>query len=441
MPEGRDDIEFGFNPEPFVNGFKKMNESMAHTEKNTENLVKKISQGMMSAVMKVGAVAGGFLGLKAIMGKIPEIGMVFKQAGDIFFKNLLWPLRKELMPLLQGILNWVRDNRGQFVVWGQTIANIFRVIMVVGKEIFEVAKAIGKTFLGFINNVFGSQIKSFDELLNVLTFKFALVAEFIGGILTKILGNPFFKDIISFLGNLVGMIAGIGTDIIGPIVDGIMSSGLKNADAPIKSIMAAVEGLMKTIKAFTGTPEVQGFFKLLGNVFGDSVQFVLLNFASALEALTDAIQWLIFGIQALIEVAKGTPWDQIGKMATDLASAQGARWSNIGKGYQSLGKDVMNQLAPITGIGGKEGRATPKPGEYIPYKVQDALITKDGKVIKFDPADNIMASKGNGAHVSIGDIHITVTEGNARQAGVNFANGVYDQIRRQLNHEFVGIGN
>ena len=81
-------------------------------------------------------------------------------------------------------------------------------------------------------------------------------------------------------------------------------------------------------------------------------------------------------------------------------------------------------------------------------KVNDAIITKDGKVIHTDPQDNIIATKnlsgagGRSVNLSMnfGNFNFTVTEGNARNAGANFANGLQGQIKNILLDNLVMAG-
>jgi len=425
MPNGRDDIEFGFNPEPFVNGFKKMNESMAHTEKNTENMVKKISQGMTNAVMKIGAVTAGFLGVKAIIARIPEVGMVFKQAGDIFFKNLLWPLRKELMPLLQGILNWVRDNRGQFVVWGQTIANVFKVILTVGKEIFEVAKAIGSAFLNLVNNIFGSQIKNFDELLNVLSFKFALIAEFIGGILKGITKSDFFTK----TEEIVGKILNLFVQLADAFVKGF-GKNLPDLEDTFKSMADSMSIIID--KLYTGEDALEGWktvFTTIGELVGNTV--------TALSQLMKALSFVVKGDEAGYEKWYNSEVEK--QKEKDKRTEQARRFENVKKGiglYNKRGEYFELSNDP------RFGKYVSENGYYT-NKIDDALITKKGDVIKLNPEDNILATKGNAGKsvtVNFGAINLNVTEGNAKTAGVNFIDGIYDGIRSRLNLELIGAG-
>jgi hypothetical protein len=422
MPDEKDSVSFAFDPAPFVNGLNKVNGSIAETNKNTEHLAKKISQGMMSAVTKIGMVAGGFLGIKAIAARIPEIGMVFKTAGDIFFKNLLWPLRKELMPLLQKILNWVRDNRGQFVVWGQTIANIFRLVLTIGKEIFEVAKSVGKAFLDFINNVFGSQIKSFDELLNILTFKFSVIVQFIGGLLRSILQSEMFKNIEDVLGKIIKFFAEIATSF---------ATGFFKDLPSISDTLSGIVGLIGTIidKLFTGKDSLKFWkdtFESIGQLAG-----------SIVEGVGEMIKTLDFALKG--DTAGYDKWYQ------EKVNKQNAQAQKV--------EDVWRaqSLKEGTGVFNSKGEffTKTKSGEYvnsrgsIVHSIDDAIITKEGKIIKTNPEDTIFATKGGigkTVKVEFGAINLNVTEGNAKQAGTDFAGGIYEGIRSKLNFEFTGAG-
>ena len=88
-----------------ITGLKKSSQSMAST----------FIGGLKSMAIRAGLVALAFKSIQGILNSMPEIGKTFGIAKDIFMKNLLWPLRKFILPYLQRLLDWVRTHRLMFV--------------------------------------------------------------------------------------------------------------------------------------------------------------------------------------------------------------------------------------------------------------------------------------------------------------------------------------
>ena len=113
----------------------------------------------------------------AIETGIPEISQVFSIMGNIFTKNLLWPLRKELMPYLQKMLDWTKNHRKDFVEWGQVLVNVFRAAKHVAISFFEALRPIFTGVADVLKSVFGNTQASIIETINVAIFKIVMLMD------------------------------------------------------------------------------------------------------------------------------------------------------------------------------------------------------------------------------------------------------------------------
>jgi len=459
-----------------MNGLKAATRGMDKMLDATKNIAAQMSRRLIALKAGLEAIKGV---VRNVAAQIPEIGMAFNVAKEVFLKNLLWPLRQMLVPMLQKMLDWVTSHRTLFVKWGQTLANVFRALLSVGKQVWEILKKVGNAFGSVFRQITGGGLENF---LNLITVKLAAAFIFLSNLLSSLAQNLHLAEIweklkgvasavwdfvsglfkandqgnslltvFNTIADIVGKVVLIGLDFLKPLIEGIKKSDLKNAVTPLQNIANAIKGLVTQIKAFVEMPEVQKFIKLFGQLFGNEVQLILINFSSAIEAVVDALQWLVYGIRAIIELAKGTSTKDIGEMAANLAKEQALRWTRIGESYKSV---LANEAAAIKGVFGGVGQkplpksVAPEPvlteEEQIRYgkllsgaakNVDDVIITKRGEVIRTDPNDTIYARK-SGASMALGNQNITinlnVTEGSARQAGENFSYGLQQGFRRAL---------
>ena len=166
------DLTFTFNAEPFMNGIKQVN------------------NGLTKLIKRAAILTAGFLSLRKMFSKIPELGQMFSIAGDVMLRNFLEPLRTWLIPLLQQMMAWVRKNRGLFVKLGAVFANIFRVAYVLIKQFLKLLKVLWDSLSSTLQGVFGKTTKTITELLNMAIFKISVVFIFLGQML-----KPVFRRI------------------------------------------------------------------------------------------------------------------------------------------------------------------------------------------------------------------------------------------------------
>jgi len=393
-PAGGEDAVFTFNGEQLKKFFTDLNKGIANVGKNTYDMSKKVASGVKKGMGFFAKIGIAFLGLKKLMQQIPEVGQAFTIAKDIMFRNLLWPLRKMLMPILQGILNWVRDNRAAFVRWGQYIANIFKAVITLVKAIFGAIKSI---ISGIMKGI-GLAGKNVDETLNIITFKVNAVVLFLSGILERI------------------------GKVIGAIFEGLG----KTFGPALKGIGEFIGHLLKLL-GLTG--DSTKAWKIFGGVIGVVLSAIVAVVLTVIDAIITLIQFIVeaadYSRKLKEHLLKGAPmpespfkvWESYGKRVAGY-------WTNVGSSVEAL-------------------KALIEEPEKKPKGVKDAIITKRGEVIHTDPDDYIIATKNPGGR---GGVFITipvtvmVTEGNAMAAGKNFAQGVDTGLRSGIISDMVRTG-
>ncbi len=321
---GDTDIGFTFDAKPFEKGLDKVMKGMGKMENTASNVAKGVSKGFNSIIAKVGVLAGAFLSIRSALRKMPEIGKAFDIMKDTFLKNLLYPLRKEIMPLLQKMLDWTRDHRSLFVKWGQTLANVFKVVVRGFKTILEFADKVTKQIFNMTSELFGTTIKSFSDLLNILAFKIAVVIEYLRFLAIPIM-NAFapvidtlkntlvvvLKDILQIFGTIgsrIGVIARIGGAILEGAVKllgqvahfalqiadafaGGFLDGLTGAEKPLSRIFDAMSGIIDLL--FTGEKPLKFWkdvFNALGFIIGTTIKVAFEGLAIVMETIEKVIK-------------------------------------------------------------------------------------------------------------------------------------------------------
>jgi hypothetical protein len=228
-----------------------------------------------------------------LLSYVPEIGKTFQLASDVFLKNLLWPLRQELIPVLQGILNWVRDNRAMFVRWGGVIVNIFRVVFSVVKAFFSTLEKFWTKVSDQVRKIFGLTSKNIMDLINVLLFKFAVIVTTI-----QVLLEPVFD----FLAESIGY----SLRLLKSFFDGF-TEGARGVSEPIMRIVDAFSFIGTAFRdLFAEVGDLSGAFKELGNILGSWVLFALKNIAAAITTIAHAVGFVLDGIQEYKEIEEAT---------------------------------------------------------------------------------------------------------------------------------------
>jgi phage-related protein len=297
-----------------------------------------------------------------------------------------------------------------FVRWGQTLANIFTTVVDSIGEMIEIGKRMFKTFLNFVNKIFGTNIKDLQDLFNILAFKFAVVFE-------------FMKALISPVQNLLGIIFEIGVILIEKVLNTIFKIGaeflkISKGGNNIFTVVGGIARLFGDILNFIiemGSSLVNGFLPHLGPIF-DSI-----------KKISDAFQSIFDSIFGSNEAMKGwkSLFEFIGNVVGSTLQATFEVMADIVKGIDStiktikdiinfvqgkeVGKDFgQNAFEALQGLFGLFNPVLAQQMKQLePKKVQDAIITPEGKVIETAPDDFLIATKTPG-RMSKGNVTINI---------------------------------
>lgn len=333
------DISFTFDAEGFNKAMQMVSTGMTNmaqaSEKASAESSSKIAKGVTKGMINFSVIGTLFKGLIGTINQfVPEIGQTFEISKNIIARNLLNPLRMELVPILQKVLNWVRDNRLLFAQLGSVLVNVFRVIKTLAETVFSLVQPIIEVFKNTIQGIFGGTVRSMSDTINLLLFKITAFVMYLGAML-----KPFFEDLAVFIkiivDNVKGFFKGIGDSLAGFKFESL--GKLVNLFGSLKDFALVLAPAMKSVA------------EIMGNVVG-----------TAIKGLITIVDILVDSLTFLFNILSG---------------------KDIGKEWNNLSGNVQNSIKNLTSSG--------QPST----KVNDAIITKDGKVIHTDPQDNIIATK------------------------------------------------
>lgn len=451
---------FTFDTSPFLRGLKKVTEGIGGLQKSAGNMAKNVSSGVVNAVKKIGLLTLAFKGVQSAIREMPEIGKTFQIAKGIIMKNLLFPLRKAVFPLLQKFLNWVRDNRAMFVKWGQTLVNVFTTVVSAVGKVIDIGNRLMKTFAGFIGRVFGTEIRSFQELLNILSFKFAVVIEFISSLLGKVgdTMGPIIKVIADNIGKIldpVMKIAGHIIDIVSGLFDmkndgsslvdifrNIMNFVGDAATFVAEMVESFIKGLKPHIKPIAETiGKIAGYFKsMFDSVFGSNES--IKGWKEIFEFIGNVVGTTILSTFETIEGIIKTIDDTI-KSIKDVENLLSGK--EVSKDF---GKTLGEAIQGIYGIFDPTFKAHQMLEKE---RVKDVIITPEGKIIKTDPSDYLIATKTPGnlvtnetrgnmnINIDFTGMQIVVQEG-TREEAARFSESIVTQLRNAISLEYERTG-
>lgn len=384
------------------------------------------------------------------MKNMPEIGQAFKIASDIMSKEFFFPIKQQIMPYLQKMLDWVRDHRALFAKWGQAVADVLKTVIDVGKTLWNTLKSVVEILTDSLQKGLGTSFKSLDEFISVLQVKIAFVTLLIGDVIKEMFEkiSPTFEfvvekgaEIIKFFTDLVSSWLTLNNngdslitvldkiydvfDKIIHVVGDSLAGFFQGLVEPLKNLMTPldniVESFLRLLNVF-GEDDNSGLrmvFKWLGNLVGSSLLI-------AFEELAWAIDTVVVGVQTLA---------QSGKLLVDIFSGN---WSKLGRDWEDT-KDIFKGYGARTSATGQ--RQTEAFANM--FKVDDGIVTKDGKVIQLNPQDNIYAFKGTpmgGITAPMNMVfNVTVTEGNAQAVGQQLGYSIHKSfVDRLKEHQMAG---
>lgn len=331
-----EDVQLTFDPSSFINGIKKITEAMNGFEKNTKSKGEQVnkSTGGMSSFM----VAKGMIMANLLMGAfnkvfnfiksgLPEIGRAWSIASGIIQRNLLWPLRKELAPMLQKMLDWVRDHRAMFVRWGGTLVNIFRVITAVVKGFIAMFKAMFEPIAKKLQEVFGGVAGGISDVFNILLFRLTAIIMYL---------QVAFMPLMQKVGDTIAWWIGALQNFF----DGFMN-GVSGIAGPFEDLLNQFYELLEVLGLSNEqTSALYSVFKVLGDFLGTVLY-------TAVSALAELIDGLVTGIRT---ISAGVSWAKA-KLSGDQSAAQQAK-----KDMDQIDKDFANRSKKrAEGVAGKWG--------------------------------------------------------------------------------------
>lgn len=298
---GKDDVELTFDPQSFLQGLKKITDAMNNFESKTKDTGKKVdnSSSQMSSFM----VAKGMIMAQALMGVfqkvfnfikggLPEIGKAFSISSDIIQRNLLYPLRKELAPILQKMLDWVRDHRAMFVQWGGVLVNVFRALTAIVKGFVAMFRALIEPIAAKLKEVFKGVGGDISDLFNVILFKITAVVMYL---------QVAFMPLISAIGDaLAVMIGWVDNFFTG------FSAGVEGIAEPFADIIAMFKELASVLRlSDDAVSSIGAEFQILGDFLGSTLYSILVAIAETIDGLTLSIKNIGLGMRELKAGVKG----------------------------------------------------------------------------------------------------------------------------------------
>jgi len=403
--------------------FGGMKERLSGVKNASQDMSKSFLKSMTKMALRIGAFKLALRGIRSIMSQMPEIGQTLGLAKDVFFKNFLFPLRKSVFPYLQRLLDWTRDNRTRFVKWGAVLANIFRTIAFAVKNIIDIGKTLTKSFMGFVERIFGTPVKNLQNLLNLLSFKFAVVLTML-----QSLAEPLAKLLEPLIETIAVGLAGAfqtATTFASAFFSSIAGSeiSLKNIFNYIKLIVSSL------FEANQQGNSLQTVFKSIGELAGNIFKFVINITESFLKGLTPAVKNIMTPLKEIYNSLNNifkkifssekslktwqTIFEFLGKtIGTGLviyfnAIAKAIELINLGveklfnffesdkikKAMENFSKIAGFFKGALTDIGENVFGISNEKSKRI--KVHDAIIRPDGKIIQTDQKDTIIATKNN----------------------------------------------
>ena len=525
------ELEFPFDINSFMSKVAQMEKSVSNIssrmDKFGKTMISSVSKGIMFATAKIKLLVGAF---KGVTKNIPEIGQSFEIASDIISKEFFFPIRQEITPYLQKMLDWVRDHRSLFAKWGSTVASIIKVVISVGKQLWEVFTNVARVLTDTLQRGLGTSFKSIDEFINILSVKVAVITLLLGDLLSAMLQRitPTFEyitskgaEVLGFFGDLLSSWLNLNEngdslftvldkiynifDKIIRIIGDSLSGFLEGLLDPLKKLMTPLDEICDSFQRLLSifgddNDGIKGMFKWLGGFTGNVLLVAFEELAWTVGTIVDGIMTLVKAGQLVGDVFKGD-WEALTIHSREIGDIWGA-WLDR---TQATGNRQFNALVEGVTGGSVDTSITtnPKTGqpinmrfgsEWIPRKYEyngkigkydswvgdrgivlptkdgksyyryqndnvddmkileeiregnytnmhDGFISKDGKIVKLDPNDNIYAFKEFGSkptNISIPmnmTFNVTVSEGNAekigRDLGMSIRQSIADKIAIQ----------
>ena len=391
--------------------FKPVGQQVPKLKVQTEGFFKgatKVAAGLTAAV---GVLTAGFFAFRAVLSKIPEIGQTFSIFKDIFLKNLLFPLRKLLIPELQKLLNFARTHRTLFVRWGEALVKVFKIVSTGVKVAVSLLRTFFRSFSGTLERISGVTTRSVLDLVNIVAFKLTALLIFL---------EITLKPIFDIIGTAIAVVTGQLIDFFGGFLDG--ASKVTGLGAAFSDLKTAIIGF------FSAIDKKLPIIRKIGEIFGTFL-------AARIRETVDAITLLVNILTKLVGLVPAL-FDKLGEL--DKKFLGGFVGRIFGKGGE-IGEKVLKTV--------RETRFIKTAGDPLLGaldKVRESLEGRPNQDLTPLPSVGRGGGGGKDINMTVGDISVTVTEGNATQAGINVADGLLGRlgqaVRDDLNDDKAATG-
>ena len=334
-----EDISLTFDSKPFLSAINQVGQSM--TASVGQFSAWTVAEGQLVADMVKRSVG-------KIAGYMPEIGRSFGMAGDIITRNLFWPLRKEIVPLLQKMLDWVRDHRAMFVQWGNVLVNIFRAVKTIVMSFIDLLKNMWERLSSGLERIFGKTQNTVMQTVNLILFKLTVVFMLIMQLM-----QPVIDFIVDGFLKIIEYVKKFG--------EGFMST--------VGDITPNIMDLGKSLDNLFGrTTNLSGAFGKLGEVLGVTVKPLLSGIASMIDGIALSIDGLIMAFNVLQGLKEGgfegakKAWEK-GDAWQKSKERGDARWKDTWENTKSGVNTIFNgesNVAPIKPAGNNTNNSNSK---------------------------------------------------------------------------------
>lgn len=349
-----DDVSLTFDYTSFSKGLSSIENGISQMNRNFENLAKNSTKGFkkmkisaMSFAKATAMISVAYLSIRKVMNTIPEIGRAFSIAGNIITKNLLWPLRKYLTPLLQKMLDWVRDNRSVFLKWGNTVLQVFKIIKNVISGIWGFIQNFWQSLSGHFERIFGKTTQTITDMTNLILFKIASIVAFL---------RVSFEPLGSLFGGIFGKLIGYSKEFLKGFI-----KGLGDLEPEFKLLMGWLRELARLLRDSKSEMSSLGeSFKNMGKVLGSTLGLTLKVLASAVDSIKTGLKESYLLVKLFLSwMGKDTTEQskllkQLEKTSGDFHKREKERqrgykdtWSKIYDSFKS-GKNIFLQGSPFT---------------------------------------------------------------------------------------------
>jgi hypothetical protein len=378
------------------------------TEKNVKDFSNNSKNMISDLTKRVAQLAAAYLSFKALLKYIPEIGTAFQSAGNIFLRNFLWPLRQYLIPLLQKMLTWVRDNRAMFVKWGTVLVNAFRGVAEIVKGLFGLVKTFMSAFSDTFKRLFGTAAKSISDVINILLFKITVLAQFITAVL-----KPVFEKI--------GEWVAVAVKAISSFIRGL-ATGFGDIAAPFIEIRNLLSDIVRDL---TGSNEAtlnwaEGFRKA-GLIIGGVLKTIIVGVIQAIDTIYMLMQTLTQAIKFISMFFTSASPEDFKKQWKEASGV----YERFGERMKNYGKDIINTWGNIS-------ENWKEPAKDV-IKETKSIIKETGKI-----------NKNISSNVNVGDIKVYVStpekgEEVGKNVGKGISSSIHGQMKKNINDALLGV--